>query len=135
MRREYDEETIERKLREFHAESGGRFKEFASFRCPNCGVRPMLFLDNMDWNDGMPVVECGCLAPFSPRPEYRKMVEQFLAEPDPEVQSSWDLPQQSFWDLPPVRNAEEWALFVQWKLSLPDPPEDDEDGEEEAQSK
>jgi hypothetical protein len=74
--------------------------QLASFSCPVCGERPILFRGNRKWNNGLPVVECLCLAPFSPKPEF--------AEED-------------IWVFPMVRNADAWGLFVQWKLSLPVP--------------
>jgi hypothetical protein len=35
------------------------------------------------------------------------------------------------WALPPVRNADAWGLFVEWKNNLPAPLTDDDDEESE----
>jgi hypothetical protein len=101
-----DEERITR-LKALNARDGGTCTEEASFVCPVCGVRPMLFTGNQKWNDGLPVVECLCLAPFSP-------IALVAAVP--------------IWSFPWTRNAEAWGLFVQWKRSLP--CDDDDDGDE-----
>jgi hypothetical protein len=107
----------EERLIALHAEAGGRLVERASFTCPRCGERPLLFAGNLKWNDGQPVVECLCLAPFSPPgeiivPEYRDAFKEH--------------PEHYIWDFPPVKNADEWGMFVEYKIHLPCPVDDEE---------
>jgi hypothetical protein len=80
--------------------------------------RPMLFADNREWNDGMPVVECLCLAPFSPKLEIIRpeLIDAIKSQPE-----------RLIWGFPMTTNADAWGLFVQWKLSRPSPEEDEED--------
>jgi hypothetical protein len=107
--------AMTQRLIAIHARDGGRITEYASFRCPRCGERPMLFIGNTEWNDGLPVIECICLAPFSPKPK--------LVEAHPELLRMWGLPD--------TQNAEAWGLFVQQKLLLPDPDDAEFFGEED----
>lgn len=72
----------------------------APYVCPLCLIAPILFEGNRDWNNGAPVVECLCLAPFSPVEGYQAAV-------------SFD-PWEAFFP-----TAEEWEKFVRWKLSQP----------------
>ena len=111
-------ETKTDRLIAVHTSAGAKLVELASFTCPKCGERPMLFAGNQNWNEGMPIVECLCLAPFSPRKEVIK----------PEhLQTIVEHPEHSIWQLPPVANADEWGMFVAWKRSLPEPDEEEEE--------
>jgi len=78
------------------ARDGGYPTDEAGFRCPICGIKPILFEGNFDWNEGMPMVECLCACPFSPKPEVADLC--------------------NIWAYPMTRNAEAWGLFVQWRF-------------------
>jgi hypothetical protein len=97
-----DNQIVIERLKALHAGDGGELSEEASFYCPVCGIKPLVFTGNRAWNDGMPVVECLCLAPFSPRAAFADV---------------W------LWSFFMLRSAESWGLFVQWKQSLPEPEE------------
>jgi hypothetical protein len=90
------------RLIELNARDGYKPEELASFTCPRCGERPIRFAHPSK----PPSVECRCCAPFSIKPE---LAAQGM---DP-----WDT----------MTNADQWGLFVAWKLSQPC----DEDEEEE----
>src|SRR5215471_14571707 len=111
-RNDIPENVMIERLKALHARDGGMATEEASFTCPVCGIRPILFEGNRKCNDGQPVVECFCLAPFSPRAE---------------IESSRVEAGGSFWDYPMLRNAEVWGQFVAWKLELPTEEEDEEE--------
>ena len=90
-----------------HERDGGKPSGAAPYECPLCGIRPMLFLGNRAWNQGLPVIECLCLAPFSPRSEEADFVEL------------------GAWNFPPIWSASSWEAFVTWKLSLPEEEEEE----------
>jgi len=107
----FTDEQMAQRLKDLQKMDGGEYVETASFNCPVCGIRPMLFTGNKRWAGGT-MLECFCLAPFSPK------VEHEIARKEAGG---------SFWDYPMCRNADAWGMFVQWKLEQPAPVEDEND--------
>ena len=66
-----------KRLVAFHAQNGGRLAGHASFACPRCEQKPMLFLGPYMFNGGLSLIECLCWGLSSKWTENRGNPERY----------------------------------------------------------